>query len=275
MYSGCREWVKVVKDKLSLALFKLRLEIGETFRDFYRTEAKSWEKVVVTAILFPAFAALCLVLTPFFLTALVLFLIVYPSGWMTFKMVDIISVGDPYVMVTGHDGRIVPKHNPAADFPVAEEFPTFYAPVLRENPLSQMFIIYSLFGLSGGVFGGLHCMAWNFHFPTRADLYIWRATSLYLTVAPIFYSLFEIVDPLSVTTTNEGGMLVSWLMGAKNIAIQVYNYTYDVAEVVFYVLFCFYVPIRLMILVQGFALLRDLPPSAFLEINWQNFVPHL
>lgn len=45
-----------------------------------------------------------------------------------------------------------------------------------------------IFGaLAGGtIFGGLHCPAWNFHFPTHGELVGWRICSVGTTVLPIF-----------------------------------------------------------------------------------------
>ncbi|KAF9564174.1 hypothetical protein CPC08DRAFT_660917, partial [Agrocybe pediades] len=237
MYASARVSLEALRVKLSLAFFELRIEIRDTFSGFRSMGSRGCGKATLTAITLLGLVVLFIIALPILCIPLVLFLIIYPSGWMTFKMIDIISVGDPFVMMTTEGGEIVPRHIPPPDLPVSERDQTFYTPVLREDPLNQMFIIYSLFGLAGGLFGGIHCIAWNFHFPTRADLFIWRTISLYLTAAPVLYSLLEIVDPIQegpTETEEEGSFGSRCRTYCKLKAIQAYNLLYDIVEVVFY-----------------------------------------
>lgn len=46
-------------------------------------------------------------------------------------------------------------------------------------------LIFVMMGVSSLVFGGLHCLAWNFEFPTRVELVCWRAASLISAVLPM------------------------------------------------------------------------------------------
>ena len=47
-------------------------------------------------------------------------------------------------------------------------------------------LIWGLMGISSLVFGGLHCLAWNFDFPTDAELVLWRVASLATSALPSF-----------------------------------------------------------------------------------------
>jgi len=42
--------------------------------------------------------------------------------------------------------------------------------------------------LGGTIFGGLHCLAWNFHFPTHGEALGWRICSVATTALPIMSS---------------------------------------------------------------------------------------
>ncbi|KAJ4411359.1 hypothetical protein N0V82_009011 [Gnomoniopsis sp. IMI 355080] len=46
-------------------------------------------------------------------------------------------------------------------------------------------LIFILMAVSSLAFGGLHCLAWNFEFPTRAELICWRAASLTSAILPV------------------------------------------------------------------------------------------
>lgn len=42
-------------------------------------------------------------------------------------------------------------------------------------------------GLAGGLFGAIHCIAWNFTFPTSGEQTIWRLMSLILIMLPLYW----------------------------------------------------------------------------------------
>ena len=47
-------------------------------------------------------------------------------------------------------------------------------------------LIWGLMAISSLIFGGLHCLAWNFDFPTHAELMLWRVASLATSALPSF-----------------------------------------------------------------------------------------
>jgi len=68
--------------------------------------------------------------------------------------------------------------------------PSFYSPTTKSDKYSRM-VVFAIFGV---IFGGLHCIGWNFTYPTAFEQHLWRASSLAITaipliVAPIDYLL--------------------------------------------------------------------------------------
>ena len=63
----------------------------------------------------------------------------------------------------------------------ATRVPSFYAPPTNSDRYSRM-IVFSVFGV---IFGGLHCIGWNFTYPTFFEQNLWRASSLAITVIPV------------------------------------------------------------------------------------------
>ena len=47
-------------------------------------------------------------------------------------------------------------------------------------------LIWGLMAISSLIFGGLHCLAWNFDFPTNTELALWRVASLASSALPTF-----------------------------------------------------------------------------------------
>jgi len=131
--------------------------------------------------------------------------------------------------------------------------PSFYAPTTKSDKYSRM-VVFALFGV---IFGGLHCIGWNFTYPTAFEQRLWRASSLAITAIPL------IVAPIDYLLENyklDKGFL------------KVIRLTLDL---IMTILLFIYVPARLTLIGQAFALLRKQPQDAFLAVDWNQYIPHL
>ena len=143
--------------------------------------------------------------------------------------------------------------------PGASHVPSFYASSTQTDRWSRM-VVFALFGV---IFGGLHCIGWNFNFPTRSEQSLWRSTSLAiaaipLIVAPIDFLLaarLRIRDINSCATLEKAALLT--------------------LDLVMTILLFVYVPARLSLIAQALALLRSQPASALAAVDWTKYVPHL
>ncbi|KAJ6584453.1 hypothetical protein B0H19DRAFT_1249419 [Mycena capillaripes] len=90
--------------------------------------------------------------------------------------------------------------------------------------------------LVGTVFGVIHCAAWNAHFPSSSELWMWRSCSLTVAAIPILL---------------------------------------PVAFIFFWVTIPIYTSARLFLIVLPFTTLRGLPPGAFLDVDWSMYIPHV
>ncbi|KAJ6494223.1 hypothetical protein C8R45DRAFT_900268 [Mycena sanguinolenta] len=108
--------------------------------------------------------------------------------------------------------------------------------------------------LVGTVFGTIHCAAWNAVFPTLAEMWIWRTSSLVIVAIPGFISLLIV------------------------ILARLYWEEEDSVPVVFQVMILaapIYIAARMILIVSSLADLRSLPASAFVDVNWSMYVPHI
>lgn len=138
--------------------------------------------------------------------------------------------------------------------PGASHVPSFYAPSTQSDLWSRM-IVFALFGV---IFGGLHCIGWDFKFPTQSEQTLWRMASLAIVVIPL------IVAP------------IDFLLGIRDVQdhgkfIRIGHLTLDLIMTIF--LFV-YVP-GLCLIAQALALLRNQPASALTAVHWSKYVPHL
>jgi len=135
--------------------------------------------------------------------------------------------------------------------PDCTHVPTFYVP--RHQYLRRYHILL-LFSLAM-VFGGIHCFGWNFPFPgpTHTEQNLWRVASLGVIITPIC-AIFS-------------SAIVGCLGPVTNVA-----YGLAFATLILWALA--YVSARLLLLGLSLALLRDLPPTALIDISWTKFFPH-
>lgn len=143
--------------------------------------------------------------------------------------------------------------------PGADHVPSFYAPNTRSDRWSRM-LVFALFGF---IFGGLHCIGWNFNFPTRIEQILWRYTSLGITVIPL------VVAPIDYfMATRLGTRDINSCPTFEKVALLI-------LDLVMTVLLFVYVPVRLSIIAQAFALMRNQPASAFTAVDWTKYIPRL
>ena len=143
--------------------------------------------------------------------------------------------------------------------PGASHVPSFYASSTQSDRWSRM-VVFAFFGV---IFGGLHCIGWNFKFPTPSEQTLWRSTSLAITAIPL------IVSP------------TDFLLAAR-LRIRDINScpTFEKAALLFLdlvmtILLFIYVPARLSLIAQALALLRSQPASALTAVDWTKYFPHL
>ncbi|KAG2356390.1 hypothetical protein BDR07DRAFT_1339854 [Suillus spraguei] len=103
--------------------------------------------------------------------------------------------------------------------------------------------------LMATIFGGIHCMAWFFTFPTYLEQVLWRISAAAITCTPWL------------------GVLTSFLI--------VSNPQYAVGVSLYALYIIFYIVTRAILLILMFTTLRNLPPDAYKAVSWTSLVPHL
>ncbi|KAK0712654.1 hypothetical protein B0T26DRAFT_714882 [Lasiosphaeria miniovina] len=125
-----------------------------------------------------------------------------------------------------------------------------------DNEDTLPIVFGAIFG--GALFGALHCLAWNFEFPTRGERLAWRVCSVLTTVLPIV-AAFPMVMWIRL---NPFG--VDPKKGIIRTAVSL---------VLVFGIFLPYVLARLFIMVEIIRSLAFLPPGAFADTCSGSF-PH-
>jgi hypothetical protein len=116
---------------------------------------------------------------------------------------------------------------------------------------------------AGTLFGSLHLIAWNFHFPTPLESLLWKLASVYLAaVLPCYYLLAFIFERLG------------WLKNVFENSKALSRFENVVAKGVVGLSALSYCVARLCLLVLVFRSLFFLDPETFVT-TWARNVPHL
>ncbi|KAJ6481029.1 hypothetical protein C8R45DRAFT_831988, partial [Mycena sanguinolenta] len=108
--------------------------------------------------------------------------------------------------------------------------------------------------LIGVVFGAIHCAAWSTIFCTPAEMWLWRISSLVIAAIPGL-TLLMLLIVMIITHQLDS------VLAAVGVIVILASPIYTVA--------------RLILVVLPLTNLRSLPASAFIDIQWSIYMPHL
>ncbi|KAJ8463465.1 hypothetical protein ONZ45_g17570 [Pleurotus djamor] len=122
-------------------------------------------------------------------------------------------------------------------------------------------------GAAATLFGGIHCIGWNFTFPSNVERLIWNISSVVISTVPLAWTLI---------------LLILWALDqAKNssdnpafVRLIRYFAIYPTLFLLSVALYSYFVA-RVVLIVEAFTLLRNLPPGAREKIPWADFIPHI
>jgi len=126
---------------------------------------------------------------------------------------------------------------------------TFYSP--WDDMDQNHFFIISFPICVAVIFGGIHCIAWSFQFPSPQERLTWRISAAFVSGEPILCGLLMVIDNYQVAILT---------ICVKTLFISV-SFMYFIA--------------RIMLLVLPCIALRALPPSALVKIQWSSLFPHI
>ncbi|KAG2343492.1 hypothetical protein BDR05DRAFT_300328 [Suillus weaverae] len=121
-----------------------------------------------------------------------------------------------------------------------------------DRPASDTGLIVLITGcFSGIVFGGIHCLGWNYFFHRHTEDILWRTTSLGVICAPVVISL----DTLSYMRHWKTLKIFGFPLGL-------------IASLI-------YIAARVTLIVLMILSLRSLPTGVYDTVAWTRFIPHL
>jgi hypothetical protein len=119
----------------------------------------------------------------------------------------------------------------------------------RSSTLVRKLFAIICFSIIGGIFGAIHCLAWNSVFPTLTECILWRVAALVVTAMPGIIFAAYIFQPLPrvIHKTLKSPLVIIYCLAWTCLLVQVLA-TID---------------------------LRDLPFKAYMIPSWSKFMPHI
>ncbi len=126
----------------------------------------------------------------------------------------------------------------------------------------------------GVLYGGAHLSAWTAHFPTEIEKWMWRSTGITLAAAPIVYEVFTQLfspDP-QMTATLQKHLRLS---DRSRKAVRGLSCGVSMIPALLSVaIFTVYPLLRVYLVAESFASLRNPPAGTYETVEWTDFIPH-
>ncbi|KAF2029125.1 hypothetical protein EK21DRAFT_101345 [Setomelanomma holmii] len=138
------------------------------------------------------------------------------------------------------------------------------------------------------LFTGIHVAGWNFDFPTKTEQLLWRISSLLLFGITVAFWVFETIA--SWTRLGRWKTIYLHIVNREGLATHRKNMTriqtlqpkrkmtelplpWEFATIT--PMAILYGVARLYLIAEAFAELRNINASAYVNVEWTNFIPHV
>jgi hypothetical protein len=162
----------------------------------------------------------------------------------------------PLLLMTDISAKIVGRQ---AIETSALRVPTFYG---GDWSVDEQLLIGVGASLVAVVFGGIHCIAWSFQFPTRIEKILWRSSAIVITCTPAFFSTHRLM------------VWLAYRKGRKQ-SPPLFGWESTLAGVWLTFIMILYLFARLILLTLAIITLRALPLGAYQTVSWTQFIPHI
>ncbi|TFK62326.1 hypothetical protein BDN72DRAFT_395797 [Pluteus cervinus] len=149
----------------------------------------------------------------------------------------------------------------------ARHVPMFYAYIVSAEELLRVRLMSCGIGM---IFGGIHFIAWDSHFPTHVELLLWRFSSLVVLVIPFFVGLFGVLlNDIDIDPKVNRGLRRTGYGPVTQAVLKAFRWVLYTLGPILYIL------ARISLIVQAFISLRDLQSDVFQNVAWTSYIPHL
>lgn len=120
--------------------------------------------------------------------------------------------------------------------------------------------------LANFAYGGIHAAAWNDHFPSVAEKWLWRASASYIAFCG---GLWVVLNFIVARVKRLNDFWERWMDGEKGVVQSA------ILSVIVFVCGFSLVLARWFVVIEAFLSIRELPVEAYMTPRWTEIFPHL
>jgi hypothetical protein len=195
---------------------------------------------------------------------------------------DVDASDELLVTESNHDiDQICPRRHPIR-LTLAQYIRGFTMPLFYTR---SWHLAVSIIGgiIIAGMFGAIHCLAWNANFPTRIESKLWRVSAVIVTTGGSTLILtalagacasvkWEVVRAIAVGEISIPAAVEEITSKGKAILIIIAG---GIGGLLYGAICIAYVLARICLLVLALLSLRALPYDAYLTASWTLYIPHI
>ncbi|KAF8331697.1 uncharacterized protein EI90DRAFT_3056977 [Cantharellus anzutake] len=127
----------------------------------------------------------------------------------------------------------------------------------------------------GITFGGIHCLAWSFPFPTPRETILWWVSVIIIVACPIPYALHMSTQWITLLPADDTYRSALGNFFFCITCCQAVDFCSNVARVCGFLMEASYVIAQIILLVLTITTLCLPPPDLYQTPSWTSFLPHL
>jgi len=117
--------------------------------------------------------------------------------------------------------------------------------------------------IAGGLYGGLHLLAWNAPIASWGEQFVWCASGVLIASSGILYFAFMVVSALEEPLLQE------------NLIAYLFTVPWLCSFVIVSAVIIAYIPARAFLIVECGLQMARLPRSAYELPQWSQYYPHI
>ncbi|KAF4616681.1 hypothetical protein D9613_008814 [Agrocybe pediades] len=117
------------------------------------------------------------------------------------------------------------------------------------------------------IFGGVHLLAWFSNFPSYTEHLLWRICGVAITVLPMIYGFPVLILRVALRPGPSGRRDTQSVQIAKRMVALINPIQLAIPPLYFIA--------RLFLLIEMMISFRNLPSSAFVNVSWTTYFPHV
>lgn len=131
----------------------------------------------------------------------------------------------------------------------------------------RVFVAIAIVAMVG--FGAIHCCAWNFHFPSDPEKWLWRISTIVMTATSLGIVVAGSLAAIIAVSSSKAVRIIPTLERSQSTRKR----RATIATRISRLLALVYVASRLILFVLVFTTLRSLTVSAHKIVHWVFFLP--